>query len=270
MGNLCAWAWHSGGFVLDLITIKMVLRSRWWVSTGLVDFTGLPLCRVCVFNVGSKITNLGLRPLILESSANEVSFDTPNTEASVSYIKIEHANDTYALQYLHRKSETAIYSALFPVLPLVLDCANASWFVCLDCVFQSSHERVPFFQRHATCSFHLNPRWNWSHQHWLHKHAYFRSLPPYLLACFFFLPWCELGGSARIDLWGELLILRGLLLLSSSLVVSPDMDSESVSPCFMHLLPLTLSSGTTSRPYLSSSNAVGGSTDRFQLGALGR
>lgn len=74
--------------------------------------------------------------------------------------------------------ETAIYSALFPVLPLVLDCANASWFVCLDCVFQSSHEHVPFFQRHATYSFHLTPRWNWSHQHWLHKHAYFRSLPP--------------------------------------------------------------------------------------------
>ena len=42
-------------------------------------------------------------------------------------------------------TKTAIYLALFPVLPLVLDCANASWFVCLDCVFQSSHEHVPFF-----------------------------------------------------------------------------------------------------------------------------
>ena len=55
--------------------VSMILRFCGWISSGFTDSAIFPLCRMIIFDVGAKITDLGLRLLILKSSTSRVSFD---------------------------------------------------------------------------------------------------------------------------------------------------------------------------------------------------
>ena len=127
-----------------------------------------------IFDVGTKITDIQLRLLILKSSTGGVSFDIMN---SVVFLSL-HVN--FSCKIVHTLwniyTETTIYLALFQALQLVLDCANASWFVQLDPACQNSCKHVPSPQQHIMHPGHQTPQQHQSYHCWLEKYAYFHSL----------------------------------------------------------------------------------------------